>query len=110
MIITEKNNYISVNIDEKMFSDFIAEFENNFTKIDNHNIIIEINNKFNLNKEEILLFLPYAEQQQQNGMTFVIVISDIEIDEFPENFNIVPTLQEAEDVLEMEEIQRDLGF
>ena len=27
-----------------------------------------------------------------------------------ENLNIVPTLQEAEDILEMENIERELGF
>ena len=32
------------------------------------------------------------------------------MDDFPDNFNIVPTLQEAEDVIEMENIERDLGF
>jgi hypothetical protein len=32
------------------------------------------------------------------------------MDDFPENFNIVPTLTEAEDVLEMESMERELGF
>jgi hypothetical protein len=34
----------------------------------------------------------------------------VNVDDFPETFNIVPTLVEAEDVIEMENIQRDLGF
>lgn len=51
-----------------------------------------------------------AEEKQQNGTSFVIVNSVIDIDNFPENLNIVPTLQEAEDILEMEAIERELGF
>jgi hypothetical protein len=43
-------------------------------------------------------------------MSFVMVKPNIDIDDFPETLNIVPTLQEAEDVLEMEAIERDLGF
>jgi hypothetical protein len=31
-------------------------------------------------------------------------------DDFPENFNIVPTLIEAEDILEMENMERELGL
>ena len=43
-------------------------------------------------------------------MSFVVIKSGINIDDFPESVNIVPTLQEAEDILEMEAIERDLGF
>ena len=54
--------------------------------------------------------MKYAEQHQQNGTSFAIVNNNIDVDKFPEWFNIVPTLVEAEDVLEMEAIQRDLGL
>ena len=37
-------------------------------------------------------------------------VDNVDADDFPETFNIVPTLQEAKDVLEMEEIERELGF
>ena len=40
----------------------------------------------------------------------MLVNSDANVSSFPENFNIVPTLQEAEDILEMEAIERELGF
>ena len=43
-------------------------------------------------------------------MSFVVVGSGFNIDIFPEKLNVVPTIKEAEDVIEMEEIQRDLGF
>ena len=39
-----------------------------------------------------------------------MVNANIDIDDFPDYFNIVPTLQEAEDVIEMEAIERELGF
>ena len=32
------------------------------------------------------------------------------MDDFPEYFNIVPTLIEAEDIIEMEAMERELGF
>jgi len=31
-------------------------------------------------------------------------------DEVPEEISVVPTLQEAKDLIEMEEIERDLGI
>jgi hypothetical protein len=34
----------------------------------------------------------------------------INFDDIPEEMIVVPTLEEARDIIEMEEIERDLGF
>jgi hypothetical protein len=54
--------------------------------------------------------LDISEQKKENGTSFVLVNTEIDVDNFPENFNIVPTLQEAVDILEMEAIERELEF
>ncbi|HAT63224.1 MAG TPA: ribonuclease Z, partial [Flavobacteriaceae bacterium] len=41
---------------------------------------------------------------------FVIVNNAINPDDIPDEMIVVPTLQEAADIIEMEEIERDLGF
>ena len=51
-----------------------------------------------------------AEQKKENGTSFVVLNSSVNADDFDENLNIVPTLQEAQDILEMENIERELGF
>jgi hypothetical protein len=38
------------------------------------------------------------------------VVSSTDFDAFPENFVVVPSLLEANDIIAMEEIERDLGF
>ena len=40
----------------------------------------------------------------------MIVTSHIRIEDIPEELFIVPSMQEAYDVIEMEEIERDLDF
>ena len=40
----------------------------------------------------------------------MIVTNTVNPDDIPEELFVVPTLQEAEDIIEMEEIERDLGF
>jgi hypothetical protein len=40
----------------------------------------------------------------------VIVTDRVDFDEMPDEIVVVPTLQEAYDIIEMEEIERDLGF
>ena len=110
MKIEDKTSYILITCDENSFSDFIKTFEKEHLNIKEKHLIVKISDNFNPSIENILLFLEYAEQHQKNGTSFVIVLKDVNIDDFPETINIVPTIIEAEDVIEMEDIQRDLGF
>ncbi|WP_440067241.1 hypothetical protein [Tenacibaculum discolor] len=110
MNIVDKTDYTLITSDEKTFSSFLENFDNKYVNLTGKNLIIVISEEFNAPNKNILLFLRYAEQHQNNGTSFVVVSKDVTIDDFPDTFNIVPTLVEAEDVIEMENIQRDLGF
>ena len=110
MKIEVKTNYILMSSEEDTFSEFMLNFEKEHFNYGEKHLIVEISDKFSSSKENILLFLNYANEHQKNGTSFVIVLKDVNIDDFPETFNIVPTMVEAEDVIEMENIQRDLGF
>ena len=57
-----------------------------------------------------MLFLNIASTKKENSTSFVIIVRSLDIDALPEEINVVPTLQEAEDILEMENIERELGF
>lgn len=47
---------------------------------------------------------------KQKDFSRVLVVNSSAMGLFPEGCNVVPTLQEAEDLIEMERIERDLGF
>ena len=110
MRIEVKTNYTFINSDENTFSEFMLNFEKKHFNYQEKHLIVKISDTFNSSKENILLFLRFASEHQNNGTSFVLVLKDVNIDDFPETFNIVPTIVEAEDVIEMENIQRDLGF
>ena len=57
-----------------------------------------------------MLLLELSTSHRENGTSFVIVCKDIDIDEIPDEINVVPTFTEALDILEMDAIERDLGF
>ena len=110
MQVEKKPNYTLLSSDEGNFLDFYNSFlklESNLIK--NH-IIIQISENLNTTEKDLLLFLDKAISKKENGTSFVIISSNVNIDNFPENFNIVPTLIEAEDIIEMEAIERELGF
>ena len=110
MEIQEKEDYTLVHQKEHSFTKFVTDFEENHKNIENNNTIILLSDDTAITEKEIFVFLKYSEIHVNNGTTFVLVHKGIDIDNFPEDFNIAPTLQEAEDILEMENIQRDLGF
>ncbi len=105
MNIQKKENYTLASIDAS-FEDFTQGLDD----LKSNHLVVEVSENLNIDDAIISLFLELATSFKQNGMSFVVVKSGIDIDDFPENLNIVPTLQEAEDVLEMEAIERDLGF
>jgi len=60
--------------------------------------------------EELLLFLELSNEHRKGKKSFVIANDAINIEKVPEELIIVPTLMEAGDVIQMEEVERDLGF
>ena len=108
MIIEKKENYTLISSDENSFSEFILSFlkrEKEFKKV---HLVLLISDEINIKKEEFSLFLKSFKKKKNTS--FVIVSNNVNSDDVPENFNIVPTLTEAEDILEMEAIERELGF
>jgi hypothetical protein len=105
MHIQKKDNYTLVGVDTSF-----DEFKEGIDALKSNHLVLEVSENLNIDDAIISLFLELATDFKQNGMSFVMVKPNIDIDDFPETLNIVPTLQEAEDVLEMEAIERDLGF
>ena len=110
MNIDKKANYTLINSDEKDFTVFLKVFSEKINDLENEHLVIYFSENINTGNKDFLLFLDIAEQIKENGISFVIVCSYLNSDDFSESINIVPTLLEAEDILEMEAIERELGF
>jgi hypothetical protein len=110
MQIKEATNYTLISSDEDSFKEFQKSVFKKIKDFDKNHLIIQISEELNIDKKDFLLFLKIAEQKKENGTSFVVLNSSVNADDFAENLNIVPTLQEAEDILEMETIERELGF
>lgn len=62
-----------------------------------------------LKPQDFIPFEALARQHRHNGKSFVVVGS-IDFDEIDDEISVVPTLLEAYDLIQLEEIERDLGF
>lgn len=74
------------------------------------NIVLDLTAVKNVSLEDILSFIKLSDKHRKAKKSFVIVVNDFDFNEAPEEMIIVPTLLEATDIIEMEEIERDLGF
>ena len=104
MEVLEKNQYTLIKLQESSFD----EFEKRFAEINSNHIIVILSENYTMNKKNISFFLEAAKIQKINNKSFIVVKNGIDIDKIPELLNITPTLGEAEDILEMEAIERDL--
>ena len=95
---------------EKGFQLFFNEFLKNNTNLKNVNLILDFSNIINIDLNKILLFSQLSETHRNNNKSFVIVCQGIEFDKIPDEIVAVPTFKEAEDIIEIEDIERDLGF
>ena len=108
MNVEKKENYTLISSDEDSFSDFCTSFLKLEKDCKEEHLVLQISNNINITEEEFSLFL--INLKKEPGKSFVIVYNNVNIDNLPQSLNIVPTLLEAEDILGMEAIERELGF
>ena len=73
------------------------------------NVIVDVSG-FELSEKTLSELNKLSDSHKENGMSFVTVIAGVSPDEVEETFIICPTLHEAEDLIVMENLERELGF
>ena len=90
--------------------DFLKAFENIYPKIQSKNIIVSLSDLQMSASDFIEQILKISDSHQKGKRSFVIVSPKAVPDKLPEALICAPTLQEAKDLIEMDEMQRDLGL
>lgn len=108
MHIDKKETHTVLTPTEKSITDFYNALTKEIVTLKNEHILINFSENFNIETSEISLFLDVATTKRENGTSFVLIITGIDIDDIPDEINVVPTMTEAIDTLEMDAIERDL--
>lgn len=110
-MIFDKDGNISIITQEKVsIVELVKKLDIIYNRFKNDNIIINLTSLKPLESEDIIEFLKISNHHRNEKHSFVIVTSKIKLEDIPEEIMVVPTIQEAYDIIEMEEIERDLGF
>ncbi|SFS80600.1 hypothetical protein [Lutibacter maritimus] len=110
MKIKKTASYTHIISTENSVVEFVTNFNEKYSQLSEQHLIIDFSEKINIEIKDLLLFLKTSLKHQTNGFSFVIISNGIDIDDIPDEINVVPTFIEALDILEMDAIERDLGF
>lgn len=110
MIFDKDNNITLITQDKSSISELVKKLDATYPKFKNDNVIIDLLVSKEVTLPNMVEFLEISNRHRGAKHSFVIVTDQVDLDEMPDEIVVVPTLKEAYDVIEMEEIERDLGF
>jgi len=90
--------------------ELVKKLEASYDRFKNDNVIVNLTSLKKIPIEQMVEFLLISKKHRNSKHSFVIVTNNVDLDEIPDEIVVVPTLQEAYDIIEMDEIERDLGF
>ena len=110
MIVIEKEGYKILKDEKDDVTEYASFLEAHHKSFKNDNVVVDILKYGELSLQELLNFLELSNRHRQGKRSFVLANDTINIDQVPEELIVVPSLEEAGDIIQMEEIERDLGF
>lgn len=110
MKVEQKGHTTIIKDTESSFEVFLNKLTEQYNSYKSVNLIIDITHDKSFEISNLKQFSDLASTHKKNKKSFVIVVEDIDFNKAPNSINTVPSLLEAHDIIEMEEIERDLGF
>ena len=110
MIFDKDGTITVVSQEDIVLKAFLTNLNDAYDTIKHDHIIINLFSFSELTASNVLEFLELSNSHRMAKKSFVLVTTKVSFDDVPEEISVVPTIQEAKDIIEMEEIERDLGF
>ncbi|WP_394973234.1 ribonuclease Z [uncultured Croceitalea sp.] len=108
MIFDKEGNTTIVFQENISLNTFLVNLNNAYDKIKHDHIVVNLFSFEKLSSNDVLEFLDLSNKHRGARKSFVLVTDKVNYDDAPEEICLVPTIQEAKDIIEMEEIERDL--
>jgi len=76
----------------------------------NQNLILDLTHDNSTTIQSIKAFSDLSKLHVKGKKSFIIVAENIDFNSVPKSLVVVPSVLEAHDIIDMDEIERDLGF
>jgi len=111
MKISNFDNYVVLEEEKDNLKDFSSFLMYQLgKKFKGQNVVVDLSKNMDLNLDELLFFLPVSNLHRATKCSFIILNNAINPDDIPPEIIVVPTMIEAKDIIDMEDIERSLGF
>jgi hypothetical protein len=110
MIVDRDGNITIITQEKAPVKTLVNNIEQAYDKYKNYHIVVNLSSLDKISLEDIIEFLRLSNNHRSDKKSFVIVTDKADLDQMPDEIVVVPTIHEAYDIIEMEDIERDLGF
>jgi hypothetical protein len=110
MIFDKDGNTTIVFQEKASLATFLKNLKQAYPKLRKDHLILNLFSFGPLSTSDLLEFLELSDTHRAGSRSFVLVSNAVSPDDVPEEISLAPTLQEARDIIEMEEIERDLDL
>ena len=110
MKVDEKGHTFTIRDTQGDFTSFLMKVTHQYKTYENHNIIIDLLANKEVTIEDVKLLFPLSKQHKKAKKSFIVVVGDFDYNAIGAKLTVVPTVLEANDIIDIEEIERDLGF
>jgi hypothetical protein len=110
MKVEEKGHTVTIKDTQGSSADFLQKVTTEYNTFKDKNIVLDLTQDTGIQLQDVLAYLQLSNKHRKSKKSFVIVVNDFDFNEVPDEMLVVPTVLEANDMIEMEEIERDLGF
>lgn len=109
MILDRQNGTTLFTQESISLAKFVGNFKESYEKCKADNIIVNLLSISNLEANDLMEFHEISNAHLEGEKSFVIVSDSVNYNDLNGDLVVVPSLQEAYDLIEMEEIERDLN-
>lgn len=110
MKVEQKGHTTTIRNTQTNTAEFYQKLNKEYNSYKSQNLIIDLSHDKEITMTDIKLFLEMAKNHKNEKKSLVLVTDNIDFNDVPAKLTVVPTVLEAHDIIEMEEIERDLGF
>lgn len=110
MKVEHKGHTTIIKDTESNYLQFVEKLTSQYNSFKDTNLILDITHDKSVDLTSLKNFTDLTKTHNKNKKSLVIVAANIDFNKVPSKLQVVPSILEAHDLIEMDEIERDLGF
>ncbi len=110
MKVDQKGHTTIIKNTQGSTAEFLQKLSHEFSTFQKQNLILDLTHDKDLTMDGIKLFSDLIKSHKKVKKSMVLVSDRVDFNSVPKSIIVVPTILEAHDLIEMDEIERDLGF